>query len=215
MKPRIRILIASLALLFPAASVAQRPALKPARRAKAPLQVASGLMTGNRIEVRRTDWIREGAPLFEYAIAGAAIVEGRLELTGTLREAGGQQTAAVRATMLSTTARSANPWPSAASATARERAPARNQPEGERNEQTQSLYSGATETGSGCELLYLKLTAPFQREPLQIGVVLAPRDNARGIEINQALCRVARAIKTGADLAEPLGRLNQLLSQKS
>jgi hypothetical protein len=212
----------ALAIFFlfflPTVATSQRNLRKPAKPAPAakeslePLRVASGLMTENRIAVRRSDWINAGAPLFDYTLVGARMAEGRLEFSGSLMAPGKSKAQVVTSTLITTTARSANPWPGATSSTARERRPAGQKPEGEANEQTQSLYSAATDVGLGCELIYLKIVAPMQSEPLQVGVVLAHRDNERGNEINQAICRIVRAMKTGADATELLAKLNHLLS---
>jgi hypothetical protein len=209
-------------VLSPAQSFAQKKSRKPAKPAPPaaakeplePLRVASGLMTGDRIAVRRSDWIRDGQPLFDYTLTGARLSGDRLEFTGTLVEAGNSKAHAVTATLLTTSARSANPWPSTASATARDRQPRQRPAEGERNEQTQSLYSAMAEVGLGCELVFLKLATPLQSEALQVGVVLAHQDNERGNQINRALCHIVRAMKTGAGAGEALARLNQILSTK-
>lgn len=88
-------------------------------------------------------------------------------------------------------------------------------------EQTQSLYT-PSDAGSGCDIVYLKMeiasgasavsnkTAP----PVQVGVVLASRDNVAGEQINKALCRVVRAIKGGEATEAPLSDLNKLLATK-
>ena len=83
-------------------------------------------------------------------------------------------------------------------------------PAGEANEQTQSLYSAGGEAGSGCEVLFLKLQAP---QPVQLGVVLAHQDNPRGLEINQAVCRVVRGLEAKADVTAQVSELNGLLAR--
>ena len=185
------------------------------REIKEPLRVVSGLMTENRIAIQRSEWINRGAHLFDYTLTSARIVEGRLEFTGSLQKPGKQSPQIVASTLITTAARSANPWPGASSSTARARKPADpNKPEAERNEQTQSLYSAETDVGLGCELIYLKMIAPIQLQPIQIGVVLAHQDNNLGNEINQAICQIVRGLRAGTKVSEPLAKLNQLLAQK-
>ena len=117
------------------------------------------------------------------------------------------------ATLVGTTARSENPIPRATDASAPRREGPRSSPRpaAELNEQTQSLYA-ASEAGTGCELIFLRIeTSP----PTQLGVVLAHRDNPFGLELNQAICRIRRAIDAGAATAAPLAALNQLLKEKN
>jgi hypothetical protein len=206
--------------LLPLQSAAQKKNVAPTRtRASAPatkkvepLRTASGLMRDNRISIRQSDWINDGAPLFDYTLTGARIVGGRLEFTGSLEEPGKTKTV-VRVMLVSTSARSANPWPNASAPTARDRRPAAGRERGEVSEQTQSLYSAA-EAGSGCELIYLKLTPPGQTNAIQVGVVLAHQDNARGQAINHALCRVVRAMTTKGNPSEALAQLNRAISKE-
>lgn len=89
---------------------------------------------------------------------------------------------------------------------------------GEVTEQTQSLYT-AIDAGSGCDVLYLKMQLPAPlaaragtSEPVQLGVVLAPLDNQRGVEINQHVCRIVRALASGQSFEPHLAQLNRLLS---
>lgn len=180
-----------------------------------PLRVLSGVMTGNRIAVERSDWINPGNPLFDYRLASARIVDGKLEFAGSLRSTKTKTVTTATARLITTASRSANPWPSAASATARERKPnvKGERAAGEINEQTQSLYT-PMEAGSGCELVYLKMKAPNQKTPVQVGVVLAAQDNEAGNQINQALCRVVRALNAKENTEEPLATLNHLLGRK-
>ncbi|MCI0338249.1 MAG: hypothetical protein L0226_11770 [Acidobacteria bacterium] len=206
------------ALLLPIEPVAQKKSAQSAgsRPAIEPLREVSGVMKDNRIKVEQSDWINKGKPLFEYTLMSARIVDGRLEFTGSLREAGKNEAAVTRAMLIATTARSANPWPGAGSSTARERRPTsqgQQRERGEATEQTQSLYSAA-EAGSGCELLYLKMQAPRRSSPLQVGVVLAPRDNELGNQINQAVCRVVRAMNARENTNEALARLNRLIGRE-
>lgn len=226
-------------LIAPVAASAQGQSTTAAKNTPAvaariePPRVLSGVMKDNLIEVRQSDWIKTGKRLFLCALTEARIVDGRLEFTGSLLEARRLKSQAITALLVSTSARSANPWPSATAPTAqpRQRAiqnaqgqqPTANQaqPPGnpqapertERNEQTQSLFS-AGERGTGCELLYFKLQPPGQSAPAQVGVVLAHQDNARGNEINQAVCHVVRALGAKEKADEALARLNRLLGQK-
>ncbi len=70
---------------------------------------------------------------------------------------------------------------------------------GERNEQTQSLYSQA-EMATGCGLIFLSLNMPERlrarmgadARPLQLGVVLAPLDNKLGEDINRRICALVQ-----------------------
>ncbi len=210
--------------LLPVASFAQKKA--PAARSKAsastaakiePLRIASGLMQDNRISIRRSDWINDGAPLFDFTLAHARVTDGRLVFTGLLKEPGKAKAEVVTATLVSTVARSANPWPNASAPTAKDRKAASKSPEsqaaGEKNEQNQSLYS-SVEVGSGCELIYLKMQAPKQSAPIQVGVVLAHQDNQVGEEINQAVCRLVRAMKAKESTDEALSKLNRLISHE-
>ncbi len=179
-----------------------------------PLRVVSGLMQENRINVRRSDWINEGRPLFEYVLASARLVDGKLEFVGSYRDPRRQKADVVTATLISTTARSANPWPNASTPTARDRRPANKQGDrGEVNEQTQSLYSAA-EFGSGCELIYLRLQPPGQQAPLQVGVVLAHQDNEWGNQINQAVCRVVRAMNAKENVDQAVTKLTRSISRE-
>jgi len=49
---------------------------------------------------------------------------------------------------------------------------------------------------------------------VQVGVVLAPFDNDKGLNVNQQICRVVRALGAGAQRADvdaEVARLNALL----
>jgi len=199
-----------------------------------PVRTTSGVMKDNRIAVRRSDWINRGAPLFDLTLTGARVADGRLEFAGSLQGTGRQKAQPITATLVSTSARSANPWPSATAPTSQPRQRAiqnaqgqqptanQTQPPGnpqappqaertERNEQTQSLFS-AGESGTGCELLFLRMQPTGQAAPVQVGVVLAHQDNERGNEINKNVCRVVRALNAKENADEALAQLNQLLS---
>lgn len=217
---RIFLLLILTSLTTATTGLAQESAKSsPARSASSkvePLRVASGLMTGPRIDVRRTDWINDGKPMFTYTLRSVRLVEGRLEFTGALTRPGLKTAQETVSTLITTTARSANPWPNATSpgARSRNRKPAdQNTPEQERNEQTQSLHS-AGETGLGCELVYLKITPPAGTGPLQVGVVLAYQDNELGNQINQEICFIVRGIKADAKVDDRVAKLNQLLAGK-
>jgi hypothetical protein len=88
---------------------------------------------------------------------------------------------------------------------------------GEKTEQTQSL-SAQSETGTGCGVLFLKLTLPRRlrvrigaaAEPLQLGVVLKPFDNERGEEIVKQVCLLLQ-ISESRNQAVSLAQLNRLL----
>lgn len=216
---------AIITLLLSVEAFAQQKAVPSARRKTSssaatkiePLRVASGLMQDNRISVRRSDWINDGTPLFDFTLAHARITDGRLVFIGSLKEPGKARAEVVTATLISTGARSANPWPNASAPTARERKPvsksAESQAAGEKNEQNQSLYS-SVEVGSGCELVYLKMRAPKQPNPIQVGVVLVPQDNKTGEEINQAVCRLVRAMNAKENTDEALSKLNRLIGRE-
>ncbi len=176
-----------------------------------PQRTLSGVMTGNRIAIAESDWINPVKPMMEYRLTGASLVDGRLEFDGSLKVSGKPKAESVKASLLSTVARSANPWPNASAPTARERKPSGER--GEVNEQTQSLYS-STETGSGCEVVFLRMIPTGQKAPLQVGIVLAHQDNETGIQINQAICRVVHALSAKADAADALKKLNQLISRE-
>ncbi|MFN7947556.1 MAG: hypothetical protein U0Z53_19560 [Blastocatellia bacterium] len=204
-------------LLLPVAASAQQKNIAADKSAAAtsarvePTRTASGVMKDRVISIRRSDWINDGTPLLDFKLTGARLTNGRLEFTGTAQTAG--QTRPLTALLASTSARSANPWPNASSNTAKDRKAAIKKERGEVNEQTQSLYSAA-EAGSGCELLFLKLTPPGAKTPLQVGVVLAHQDNPRGEEINHAVCRVVRALNNKRNTAEAIAGLNRLLSRE-
>jgi hypothetical protein len=200
-------------LLLPVGSVAQKKNASDKAVRIEPTRTASGVMKDRVISIRRSDWINDGAPLLDFTLTGARIVRGHLEFSGTVQPAGRAGTQPLAALLAATSARSANPWPSATSATARERRAAAKKERGEVNEQTQSLHSAA-EAGSGCELLFLKLTPPGEKAPLQVGVVLAHQDNPRGEEINHAVCRVVRALNAKGNPAEAVAGLNRLLSRE-
>lgn len=90
---------------------------------------------------------------------------------------------------------------------------------GEVSEQTQSLYT-ATDTGTGCELMFLKMqlspqlaAAARAKESVQLGVVLAPMDNQRGEQINGHICRIVRTLDGKQDdksLQASVEQLNQM-----
>jgi len=94
---------------------------------------------------------------------------------------------------------------------------------GEVNEQTQSLYT-AIDTGSGCEIFFLKMQLPAQltaaaraSQPVQLGVVLAPMDNGVGEQINQRVCRVVRSLDGKGEskaIESQVAELNQMLSAR-
>ncbi|HWQ33528.1 MAG TPA: hypothetical protein VNQ79_11795 [Blastocatellia bacterium] len=206
-------------LLLPVGSVAQKKNAasdKTSAVASAriePARTASGVMKGRVISVRRSDWINDGTPLLDFTLSEARLARGHLEFIGTAQSAGQAGAQMLTAQLAATSARSANPWPSATSATAKERRAAAKKERGEVNEQTQSLYSAA-EAGSGCELLFLKLTPPGEKTPLQVGVVLAHQDNARGEEINHAVCRIVRALTAKGNPGKAVAELNRLLSRE-
>ncbi len=202
-------------ILISSASSAQKKSSTAAGTKIEPLRTLSGVMKDNRIVIKQSDWINNGSHLYDYTITKASIIEGRLVFNGTLRASKGGVDD-VPATLVATSARSANPWPSAASSSARERRPApdpQQRERGEVTEQTQSLHSVA-DIGSGCELIFLKLQPPKSRSPLQVGVVLAHQDNTWGNQINQSLCRVVRAINAKEKTEEALQKLNQLISRE-
>ncbi len=94
---------------------------------------------------------------------------------------------------------------------------------GEVTEQTQSLYT-AIDTGTGCEIFYLKMQLPpamaaaaRANQLIQLGVVLNPMDNKIGEQINQHVCRVVRSLNSTQDaknLESQVAQLNQLLAGK-
>lgn len=150
------------------------------------LRMLSGIMTGARIDI-------VGQTTRSYTLSSARIVEGKLQFSGTLSGRG-----VVTSTLAGTTARATNPLPRASDADAPRRAVA--------NEQTQSLYA-ATENGSGCEMIFLRMPGA------QLGVVLAHKDNPVGESINRAICRVRRTLDSKTDTTAALESLNRLLKQ--
>jgi hypothetical protein len=232
MSTRLFALLAACILLAPMAVHAQTTKAKIAPATTKPPSTASGVMKDNRIAVRRSDWIKLGAPLFNVTLTSARIIDGRLEFTGSTQGTGKQKGQPIIATLMATSARSANPWPSATAPNSQPRQRAiqnaqgqqptanQTQPPGnpqappaertERNEQTQSLFSAA-EAGTGCELLFLKMQS-IEVAPIQVGVVLAHQDNERGNEINQQICRVVRALESKENTDEALAKLKQSLN---
>jgi hypothetical protein len=92
---------------------------------------------------------------------------------------------------------------------------------GERNEQTQSLYSQA-EAETGCGILFLSMeVSPRLRaamgagaSPVQLGVLLSPINNRAGEEINRRICAIVRLSgdKAGGDrLSASIEELNRFL----
>jgi hypothetical protein len=214
MRDYLIIIALATVILIPSASSSQTKASTAAGTKIEPLRTLSGVMKDNRIVIKHSDWINNGSHLYDYTITKASIVEGHLVFTGSLRASKGG-VGEVPATLVATSARSANPWPNAASSSARDRRPAahpQQRERGEVTEQTQSLYSVA-DIGSGCELIFLKIQPPKSRSPLQVGVVLAHQDNEWGNQINQSLCRVVRAINAKEKTEEALKKLNQLISR--
>lgn len=132
------------------------------------------------------------------------------------REPRNAETAAGLGQLAQTTQSTQSPTPTPTSPQGR-RPPAG----GEATEQTQSLYT-AVDTGTGCELMFLKMQLPPQfasasraKESVQLGVVLAPMDNQRGEQINGYVCRIVRALDGKQDdksLQASVGQLNQMLA---
>jgi hypothetical protein len=168
-----------------------------------PVRTMSGWMQGRQITVSSMD----GKPAFQLELTKAEINDGRLSFVSA--KSGSSKP--VQATLIGTLAQSANPWPGSA-----DRPPSRQARNTEArapeqpNEQNQSLFSAAG-VGSGCEVLFLRMEMP---KAVQVGVVLNRQDNQRGGDINQAICRVARAMEAKSDTARPLSDLNRLLAAK-
>ncbi|MBX3278126.1 MAG: hypothetical protein KF868_09005 [Acidobacteria bacterium] len=156
-----------------------------------------GVMRGREIEIIQ----RRGVKL-KYVLREARLRNGKLELTGHIGSR------SFTGAVVGTTARATNPIPRATDASAPRRSAA--QQNAERNEQTQSLYA-STEAGSGCELVYLKMSPGFPAA--QLGVVLAHQDNPLGERINQEICRIRRALDARSDAGPAVEALNQLLKQ--
>ena len=108
-----------------------------------PVRTLPGRMMGNKISVRMSsdqigiDFVTTGAPLhkdvdakitphaFDYTITKAQVVDGRLQLQGSIGGAGKAGPARdIPATLVGTLARARNPWPSANDSSARRRAAA-------------------------------------------------------------------------------------------
>jgi hypothetical protein len=232
MATRLFALLAACLLLAPITTQAQTARAKIAPATTKPPSTASGVMKDNCIAVRRSDWIKPSAPLFNVTLTNARIVDGRLEFRGSTQGNRKQKGQSITATLVATSARSANPWPSATAPNSQPRQRAiqnaqgqqptanQTQPPGnpqappaertERNEQTQSLFSAA-EACTGCELPFLKMQA-MEAAPLQVGVVLAHQDNERGNEINKQICRVVRALEAKENTDEALAKLKQSLN---
>ncbi len=70
--------------------------------------------------------------------------------------------------------------------------------------------------------MYLKMQLPTQlataarvRQPVQLGVVLAPMDNQAGEQINGNVCRIVRALgsgQKGQEVEAQIAQLNNLLA---
>ena len=162
-----------------------------------PVRTMSGWMQGNQITVSSI----EGKPAFKLLLTRAEINDGHLRLLF----ADGGSGKPVRSILVGTQAQSANPWPGTS-----ERARNTDRVPEQPNEQTQSLYSAAG-VGTGCEVLFLRMETP---KAVQVGVVMKRQDNQRGDDINQAICRVARAIETKSDTSRALSDLNRVLAAK-
>jgi hypothetical protein len=181
--------------------------------ATAPLRAIGGVMYGKVIKVQLNEPRRAS-----YQLDGARLVNGQIQFIGITTESGsigrrgyGSASSGFTSILIGTTARATNPIPRASDASAPRREVPRQT--GERNEQTQSLYT-PSETGSGCELIFLKMSPGFlQKEPVQLGVVLAHQDNPLGERINQAICRVRRALDSKGDATAAIEALDRLLKQ--
>ena len=191
------LLATMIALCFSSSNGQTRQAIEPER-------TMSGLMQGNVVNVSSI----EGKPAFQLQLTKAEINDGRLSLLFT--NSGNSKT--VQATLVGTLAQSSNPWPSGGDrpATRQTQNAEGRVPQEQPNEQTQSLYSAAV-VGTGCEVLFLRMDTP---KDVQVGVVLRHQDNTRGGDINQAICRVARALEARSDATRALDDLNRLLAGK-
>jgi hypothetical protein len=181
--------------------------------ATAPLRAVGGVMYGKVIKVQLSETRRAS-----YQLDGARLVNGQIQFNGVIAESRrlgriwhGIGGGGFISTLIGTTARATNPMPRATDASAPRREVPRQT--GESNEQTQSLYT-PTEIGSGCELIFLKMSPGFlQKEPVQLGVVLAHQDNPLGERINQAICRVRRALDGKGEATAAIEALDRLLKQ--
>jgi hypothetical protein len=97
--------------------------------------------------------------------------------------------------------------------------------------QTAAVAGARLGATTGCEIFFLRFRLPEgwptrtarggrrrAAEPTyQLGVMVPSRDNKRGEEINQTMCRVIRAMQAGESerLNEELARLNRLLARAS
>jgi hypothetical protein len=165
-----------------------------------PVRIMSGWMQGNQITVSSI----EGKPAFKLQLTRAEINDGHLRLFFA-NGANGGSGKPVQSILVGSLAQSANPWPGTS-----ERPRNTDRVPEQPNEQTQSLYSAAG-VGTGCEVLFLRMETP---KPVQVGVVVKREDNQRGGDINQAICRVARAMETKSDTSRALSDLNRVLASK-
>jgi hypothetical protein len=196
---------------------------KPSNQVE-PLRVINGEMRGKLI----SGSISLKPAAFSFAIEKATVVGNQLQLSGTFwLGSPSSRRYPVSAKLAGTMARAANPWPSANNNPPR-RNPERETKrptqdvEGERTEQTQSLYVQAVK-GNGCEILFLSLRLPpplraalgAGNQALQLGVVLEEFDNQLGEEINKRICQLFKALKLkpdGEEVSKYLDQLNRLLA---
>lgn len=203
-KPKVGALLFSLVLLS-GESFAQA---KKSEAAKAePMHTLSGILRGRTIRIERPRWIEKGVPLISVKLREARWEGNKLLLSGVAEGAG-----KVSFTLVGVTARSASPWPSASSDTARKK-DAATQDKGEKNEQTQSLHAAA-EIGAGCDILFLKMKSGSGGREMQAGVTMAGMDNQEGREINQLICQIAKFSGGGDEAAGKVAELNRLFSRK-
>lgn len=97
--------------------------------------------------------------------------------------------------------------------------------------QTAAVAGARLGATTGCEIFFLRFRLPegwpartarggrrrAAGPTYQLGVMVPSRDNKRGEEINQTMCRVIRAMQAGESerLNEELARLNRLLARAS
>lgn len=205
-KLRLNTFLFAIALAFCGVSVSGLAQVRTAQPAKAePLHTVSGVLRGKTIKIERPRWIEKGTPLMTVKLREARWEGNRLQLTGIAEGAGN-----VSFTLVGVTARSASPWPSASSDTARKKDA---QDKGEKNEQTQSLHAAA-DMGAGCDILFLKMKPKAGGRELQAGVTMAGVDNPEGRDINQMICQIAKFTGTGDEVAGKVAELNRVLGRK-
>lgn len=177
-----------------------------------PVRALSGRMFGNRI----TAQLSNNRPGFDYIVTGASVVDGKLQLQGTLRPVASTGAGTeVRATLIGTLARSANPWPNAASAPVRRAAASgqtTTQPQGReaRNPETAGELGQLSQATQDTARTTQTPTAPRgQRPPAgevteQTQSLYAATDVGSGCEIMYFKMELPQQLAASAHASQPV-----------